>query len=390
MTTRKYFKDPFALAGDKTAVPDDIQPGGSVSYTEGWGFKYALDTASDPTALDIDRSQTNQMFFDVTNALQQYQVFGIPLFITTAENGGTPYSYNKYAMCVYDDGVNGERIYQSKVNTNTALPSDTTKWRWVDNSAGVLLYDNAAFEGTVVDNNVVYWDEAHTWFAKALADGTEAQQVIGIADVTNSLVYMLGLKSGLTGLTAGRSYYLSSSTAGTLTTTAPDDSDVIQVGFSKSTTELFINPEIKSTNKFCFNATTNVNQLIPVSALLTKVNFPLAPNNPSGNFNTTTSEFTATEKGFYFFNTQITFDITPTPLPIGTRSILGIAVNGAYLNNNAQAVQLSPSTFYIQCAAQVYLTAGDVVTVGVEHNDTSPHNIENNPPLVYFNGFKTS
>ncbi len=51
----------------------------------------------------------------------------VPQFITTADNDGSPFPYSKDAMCRYDAG-GGEIVYVSLVDSNSALPTDTTKW----------------------------------------------------------------------------------------------------------------------------------------------------------------------------------------------------------------------------------------------------------------------
>ena len=48
-------------------------------------------------------------------------------FITTEMNGGKAYAYRKTARYLYEDG-NGLDLYESLVENNTALPTDSTKW----------------------------------------------------------------------------------------------------------------------------------------------------------------------------------------------------------------------------------------------------------------------
>lgn len=124
--TYKYFIDPFAIAGDVAAVPDAAQPDGSVSYSQGYGPDYALNPVVSPSALLIERTKMNQLFLDITTALQQYQQHGTPPFITSAMNGGTPYSYSKYDRTLLT-GV----VYQSLVNTNTDTPP-SANWAIAD------------------------------------------------------------------------------------------------------------------------------------------------------------------------------------------------------------------------------------------------------------------
>jgi hypothetical protein len=116
MPNSGYFDTIFGAAGDLTVVPDAIQIDGSVSYGQGWGPDYELDETI-PGALDISRAQTNQLFYDVTSALQKYQQHGTPDFITTSMNNGSPFSYSKGDR-VIKSGV----VYTSITNSNTSTP----------------------------------------------------------------------------------------------------------------------------------------------------------------------------------------------------------------------------------------------------------------------------
>lgn len=123
MALNKFFRFPFAVTGDKSAVPDDTQLSGDVSFEQGYGPDYARDPATDPLAKNIERDKMNQLLFDITTALREYQITGFPDFITSAQNGGTAYSYDQNAIVKYS-GV----LYISLVSSNTALPNDATKW----------------------------------------------------------------------------------------------------------------------------------------------------------------------------------------------------------------------------------------------------------------------
>jgi hypothetical protein len=127
----KYFVNPFAVAGNKTPVPDTIQGDGSVSYEQGFGPDYSRNKALDPLAKDVPRDQTNELYFDITQAVQQYQQLGTPDFITSVDNLGLPFPYAINARVRYNPG-SGFKTYQSLANSNTALPTDTTKWLVVD------------------------------------------------------------------------------------------------------------------------------------------------------------------------------------------------------------------------------------------------------------------
>lgn len=244
--TSKFFKYPFAKDGDKTAVPDAIQVDGSVSYDAGWTIDYTQNPATTTTGKYFPRTQNNQILYDVTLSLQQYQTIGTPDFITTSANDGTAYPYTVFSRALYDDGTNGLRVYESLINANTALPTDATKWRLDDFSAQKIAVDDSIFNAGVVDGNIVYWDSANSRFDKALADGSAKQQAIGVADVTNKRVLTTGLVTLFSGLTPGLIYYLSGSVAGTVTSTQPDNA--LAVGTAKTATGVFLNIGAVSVN----------------------------------------------------------------------------------------------------------------------------------------------
>lgn len=140
----KYMRFPFGVTGTRSTVPDPSQPSGAVSWQEGWPVDYQLDPDTEPTAKLIDRAQTNETFYQISLCIQQYQQFGVPDFITSADNGGTPFSYSQFARVRYDPGT-GTKVYESLVDSNTALPSDATKWAQVAASSGSGI--PAGFQG---------------------------------------------------------------------------------------------------------------------------------------------------------------------------------------------------------------------------------------------------
>lgn len=126
VSSYKYFRFPFAISGDVTAIPDAVQPGGEVSYTQGFGPDYELDPGVNPAALEIPREESNQLYLDITKALKYIQDGGVPEWITNADNGGVAFVYAKNAIILYTDGI----IYQSIAAANSAVPgTDLTKWR---------------------------------------------------------------------------------------------------------------------------------------------------------------------------------------------------------------------------------------------------------------------
>ncbi len=101
-----------------------------------------------------------------------------------------------------------------------------------------VIVSGVTFEASVADGEAVRWDSGNTRFDEAIADGTANNRAVGIADVTNSRVYLYGECPLFSGLTPGSRYYLDASTAGAITATAPPDS--IQIGIAKSATTLWV------------------------------------------------------------------------------------------------------------------------------------------------------
>lgn len=134
-----YFDVPFAFSGDVTAIPDPLQTGGTVSFTEGWNYNYQRDLATDPAALPIDRSTMNWLLLQITTALQALQQTGCPEFILASQNGGAAYSYAKGTVVNWS--ASGAAPFTKFVciatggNTNTPSLSDptgaTTGWQLV-------------------------------------------------------------------------------------------------------------------------------------------------------------------------------------------------------------------------------------------------------------------
>jgi hypothetical protein len=233
----KFFRIPFALSGDKTAVPDASQPSGSVSYTDGFGPDYELDPGVDPAAKDVPRDESNQLYFDITTAIAELQAFGTPDFITSALNGGAPFSYAKYARVKWTDN----KVYESTVAANVTDPTTSpASWRQLSDSVDYLSIATTAFQASVVDGEAVYWDGVQ--FDEAVADGTNKQNFIGFADVTNGRVFAYGQYAGqLAGLVANTEYFLSPVTPGALTTVRPEN-NAVSVGVAKTATSMHVNP----------------------------------------------------------------------------------------------------------------------------------------------------
>ena len=103
--------------------------------------------------------------------------------------------------------------------------------------------------GNHVIGDVVYIDAADgVKKAKADASGTTKAIAFATATISNGTTGAYktsGTLAGLTGLTAGATYYLSAATAGAMTATAPSTLGqyVVRLGIAVSTTEFYIDIE---------------------------------------------------------------------------------------------------------------------------------------------------
>lgn len=138
MPINGYFDTVFASSGTLVTVPDPAQIGGTISYAQGWPIGYSTPVASG--GINISRGQTNQLFYDITSALQYIQQGSPAAFITSAMNLGTPFTYPKGAVVTYG-GVN----YQSLVNGNADVPPSS---KWAVLPAGIAPLDSATLTGT--------------------------------------------------------------------------------------------------------------------------------------------------------------------------------------------------------------------------------------------------
>ena len=141
-TGATYIDTIFASSGTATQVPDAVQGDGSISFTQGYGPNYEL-AQGVPGSLNVELAEFNYLMNLITKILQTYQQQTVAPWITHAENGGSAFSYSKYAQVLYTDG----HIYESLVNTNTTDPiNDGVNWIIVDSSGvRIKLQANANF-----------------------------------------------------------------------------------------------------------------------------------------------------------------------------------------------------------------------------------------------------
>ena len=148
---QRYFDVPFALSGDQTAIPDPLQAGGTVSFTEGWNFNYQRDLTTDPAALPIDRSTMNWLFYQITRAIAALQLGTIPEWITASQNGGTQPAYGKGSEVLYSASGNPPFVkYVSLIDNNTDTPGATGNWQVVADAIATSAQASAGTDNTTI------------------------------------------------------------------------------------------------------------------------------------------------------------------------------------------------------------------------------------------------
>ncbi|MEM7935136.1 hypothetical protein Q4R55_17245, partial [Morganella morganii subsp. sibonii] len=175
----KIFKIPFATQGDRTAVPDDVQADGSLSYTQGYGYDYERDQATDPEAKDIEREKMNSIFHDITGAVGEIQAFGMPVW---AEEG-KPYAIRSV---VYHN----KKAWQSKIENNNTEPAAGVAW--TELKADVTAEDVGAY--TKVEANLKF-QSVGNYADKNEVNGKLAKDQNG-ADIPDKAAFISNLGLG--------------------------------------------------------------------------------------------------------------------------------------------------------------------------------------------------
>lgn len=178
---------------------------------------------------------------------------------------------------------------------------------FVANQKAVVI-NSATFEASVVDGEVVQWDSANSRFDEAVADGTANNRAVGVADVTNSKVYLYGECALFSGLTPGARYYLDASTPGAITTTAP--TDAVMVGIAKSATTLWVDVDV--------SLASAAKQIQPITA-------SVAANALTLTLNPTSLDFRSATLGSGTVNTRAI--AAPISMTVSAGSTLG-TING--------------------------------------------------------------
>ncbi len=134
-----FYVYPWGTTQTPVTIPIDSDAP-SLSYQDGYTINYEYDYPTNPAAIPIPRNDFNQLMYDVTNNIREYQTNGTPLWITASQNQGTSFPYPIYARVYYNN-----LVYENQVANNTATPGADNTWLLISgNAAGIQ-------PGTVID-----------------------------------------------------------------------------------------------------------------------------------------------------------------------------------------------------------------------------------------------
>lgn len=130
MSAQHFFRFPWAISGDKTAIPQADPGDGSQSWEQGFTLAYQQDPGTDPGALLIPRAEFNAMVYALSDNARQYQLAGFPEWVTSTQNGGTPVSYSVNSYVRWNGGSGTDwAVYLSLIDGATAEPgTDALQW----------------------------------------------------------------------------------------------------------------------------------------------------------------------------------------------------------------------------------------------------------------------
>ncbi len=182
--SQTFIKTIFANTGDISTIPAAAQPDGSESFEKGFPINYQEDPDTDPTAQLIDRQQFNYLMQLITANIQVLQVHGAPDFITSAANGGSPYSYDINSLVRFTGGWAdvGAAVYISLIDANTTDPTNQTNW-------GLISSGKKDFAGTVkVVSDFTTLPTGYLW-ANGQTIGSASSNATGRANVDTQALF---------------------------------------------------------------------------------------------------------------------------------------------------------------------------------------------------------
>ena len=133
---------------------------------------------------------------------------------------------------------------------------------------------------------------------------------------------------------------------------------------------------------FNVEPSASFDQSIP-NVTFTKVQFANEITDDMNAFNTTTSELTIPQNGFYHLSATVAFFLPS--LPDNTPVIIQIKKNDVVFKSFGQRLSAVPS---INVNGNFKLNAGDIIKVEIFHNSGSAKNLDRIADRTFFSGFR--
>lgn len=236
-------KTSVALSGNPTATTqlatDNSTRIATTAYVQSQGY---LTSSTGVTSFNTRTGAVTLSKVDVTGTGLSFSDVGA-LGATAAAGGDLTGNYpNPTIKSSVGLGGNPTTTTQTATDSSTKIATTAFVHAAIAADSVVRIQVTQTSHGFSVGNVLYYTGSA---YALAKADNADDAEVVGIVatvvDANNFILQAAGEVTGLSGLTAGTTYFLSDSTAGLLTATAPTTNGSISkpLGIAVSTTALY-------------------------------------------------------------------------------------------------------------------------------------------------------
>lgn len=179
-------------------IPQTAAIDGSISYYAGFTDPYEYNLLTNPAALPVTRPIFNQLLYDVTNNIQEYQNYGTPQWVSGAAYSGSP-GYPIYARVYYSNVV-----YESQIDLNTNTPGADATWLPISGASdGIQSGMVIDWAGPVAPAGYLITDGSavlRSSYANLMAAITQTQSGAGF---TNGMPTVTGLTNATTTMYPG-------------------------------------------------------------------------------------------------------------------------------------------------------------------------------------------
>lgn len=353
MAISRYFPYPFAVdADDLTAIPNSSAIDGSVSYQDGWTPPYEQNLLTDPSALPIPRGQMNQLFYDITLNIKEYQEYGAPQWVV-----GNTVQYPVNAVVYY-----GGNTYQNQVADNTATPNTDSSWLRI-NVTDINPISTSTVLTQNMFNRLIYCFGSSSYTVTLPSVTSNAGKVIKFFCITSS--FGLVTLSPASGTIQGKSSFVLGT--GESCTLYCDGTDWWLQNYYMQPISFLVNLSVGQ------SIASNVN---------TRVNFDTAQFNSNNFFNVSTNRFQPLYPGLYSFYFASQF-VGPfaDPNVIVSNLIYKTGSLISELSNNSVS-GTSPMTTYSRIDAY-FNGSSDYLEFWINQNDINPATLSSNSVFTY-------